>query len=101
MPILLGTGDFGNKLDIEFRNGLTTDLTTKRSNMTDSIETSDDSVEVQASGFATSCYFVHANRLSLQLALGSFRPSFCVQKASYVGVLLLYMMPMLRRSSFV
>ena len=48
MPVLLSTGDTGNRRTIEFPNGLTEDLDDDRSVPYDSIEVNDESVQLQA-----------------------------------------------------
>lgn len=48
MPVLLSTGDTGNRRTIEFPNGLTEDLDDDRSVQSSAIEVNDESVQLQA-----------------------------------------------------
>lgn len=49
MPVLLSTGDLGNRIDILQGNGVTEDLTVDRSVVSEAIIDSEDSVVLQVS----------------------------------------------------
>ena len=49
MPVLLSTGDTANRNDITLENGLTEDLSSERSEMSQFIVVTDDNVQLQVS----------------------------------------------------
>lgn len=69
MPVLLSTGDFGNRIDIVSENGETVDLTNGRSATSVFIEISDDTVQLQASTRAVFSSYRTAQPLILSHSL--------------------------------
>lgn len=49
MPVLLSTGDTGNRIDILQRNGVTEDLSPVRSELPNGLVVNDDTVQLQVS----------------------------------------------------